>query len=83
MPQTQISRIYEKSILFMALTIQIRQYTIGDLARDAKEDKEFPRHSTSYKNIKAHLDFNSASIDALEIFERAFVRYKEETQMGS
>ncbi|MBQ3681022.1 MAG: sterile alpha motif-like domain-containing protein [Paludibacteraceae bacterium] len=56
---------------------------LGDLARDAKEDKEFPRHSTSYKNIKAHLDFNSASIDALEIFERAFVRYKEEMQMDS
>ena len=49
---------------------------IGDLARDARSDADFPRRSISYRHLKDYLESKNASDAAMDVFTEAFVRYK-------
>lgn len=49
---------------------------IGDLARDAECDSEFPRHSISYRHLKDYLESKNACEAAKNVFANAFAQYK-------
>lgn len=49
---------------------------IGDLARDANRDCEFPRRSISYRNLKKYLESKSVCDAAMNVFNEAFNQYK-------
>ncbi len=49
---------------------------IGDLARDARSDREFPRRSISYGHLKKYLERQHACDDAMNVFMEAFTQYK-------
>ena len=49
---------------------------IGDLARDARSDADFPRRSVSYRHLKDYLECKHASEDAMNVFTDAFAQYK-------
>ena len=51
---------------------------IGDLARDASSDGEFPRRSISYRNLKKYLESKHACDAAMNVFKEAFAHYKAE-----
>ena len=49
---------------------------IGDLARDARDDREFPRRSISYRHLKKYLESKHACEAAMNVFMEAFTQYK-------
>lgn len=49
---------------------------IGDLARDASSDGEFPRRSISYRYLKKYLESKHACDAAMAVFTDAFAQYK-------
>ena len=49
---------------------------IGDLARDARSDADFPRRSISYRHLQDYLESKNASDAAMDVFTDAFARYK-------
>jgi uncharacterized protein YozE (UPF0346 family) len=49
---------------------------IGDLARDASSDGEFPRRSISYRYLKKYLESKHACDAAMNVFKEAFAQYK-------
>ena len=50
---------------------------IGDLARDARSDADFPRRSISYRHLKYYLESRHACDAALDVFTDAFAQYKD------
>ncbi|CAJ2232138.1 MULTISPECIES: YozE family protein [Companilactobacillus] len=50
--------------------------SIGDLAKDAESDKNFPRKSKDLDDIIQHLNTMGASSAAIETAEEAFDYYK-------
>jgi uncharacterized protein YozE (UPF0346 family) len=54
---------------------------IGDLARDARVDGEFPRHSVSYKNLEKYLESKHACEEAMDVFTEAFAQYKADRDL--
>lgn len=55
---------------------------IGDLARDARSDNEFPRRSVSYKHLKEHLESKHACDAAMSVFTEAFAQYQKQCGIG-
>ncbi len=53
---------------------------IGDLAKDARRDRGFPRRSISYRNLKAYLENCQACDEAINTFSDAFAQYKAAKQ---
>jgi uncharacterized protein YozE (UPF0346 family) len=49
---------------------------IGDLARDASGDGEFPRRSISYRHLKKYLESKHACEAAMNVLKEAFTQYK-------
>ena len=49
---------------------------IGDLARDARSDADFPRRSISYRHLKDYLECKHACEAAMDVFTDAFAQYK-------
>ena len=49
---------------------------IGDLARDVRDDSEFPRRSISYRHLKKYLESKHACVAAMNVFKEAFAKYK-------
>ena len=49
---------------------------IGDLARDARSDADFPRRSISYRRLKDYLESKNACDAAMDVFTDAFAQYK-------
>lgn len=49
---------------------------IGDLARDASSDGEFPRRSISYRYLKDYLESKHACDAAMDVLMDAFAQYK-------
>lgn len=49
---------------------------IGDLARDARSDADFPRRSISYRHLKDYLESKNACDAAMNVFTDAFAQYK-------
>ena len=47
----------------------------GDLARDMKNDRDFPKASISYERIKDYLERNVACIDCIDAFEECWNEY--------
>ena len=47
----------------------------GDLARDMKGDRDFPRFSIKYERIRDHLERNAACSDCFDAFEECWNRY--------
>lgn len=45
---------------------------IGDFAKDVIEDRNFPRHENSKKNIMNYLLANGSSKECIEAFEESF-----------
>lgn len=50
---------------------------IGDLARDARSDADFPRRSMSYRHLKDYLESKHACDAAMNVFKEAFDQYKD------
>lgn len=48
----------------------------GDLARDMKEDKNFPKSKNSKKTIKRYLESQGACYDCLSTFDDVWEEYK-------
>ena len=48
---------------------------LGDLARDIKDDKDFPNLSTNKKEIQMYLDYANACDGAKTAFETAWKAY--------
>ncbi len=65
-----------KSFYSWLLQFKNDDTAIGDLARDVKCDSEFPRRSISYKHLKKHLETKRACDDAMNVFMKAFPKYK-------
>ena len=53
---------------------------VGDLARDVRFDKEFPRHSVSRKHLRDYLESMGACDSAMSIFEEAFSHYEQDAK---
>lgn len=51
---------------------------IGDLARDARADKWFPRKACGEDTIREYLEEKDAGYEVIEAFEEAFEAYKED-----
>lgn len=51
---------------------------VGDLARDAKVDHEFPRWSSDRDEIHSYLETHARCSGVLAAFERAWLRYVKE-----
>ncbi len=51
---------------------------IGDLSRDVRCDKEFPRRAISYRHLKDYFESKHACDAAMNVFENAFAQYKTE-----
>lgn len=66
-----------KSFYSWLLQFKSDNTPLGDLARDAKADKDFPRHAISYKHLNDYLVSKAACKDALSIFEKAFREYEK------
>ena len=54
--------------------------SVGDLARDVRFDKEFPRHSNSRKYLRDYLESMGACDSTMSIFEEAFTHYEQDTK---
>lgn len=67
-----------KSFYSWLLQFESDATPLGDLARDAKEDKHFPHYATTQKYLKNYLERKGACEDALSTFEEAFIRYSNE-----
>lgn len=52
-----------------------RHDRVGDIARDAVVDKQFPRESNQYEEIKSHLDSLGACAAAIESFKEGWLEY--------
>ena len=48
---------------------------LGDLARDMKSDRGFPRFSINYERIMDHLERCAACPDCFDVFEECWNRY--------
>ncbi len=53
-----------------------RDDPIGDLARDAKRDKNFPKQATTAHELTAYLTINGACHDAVEALRKAWKSFK-------
>ena len=47
----------------------------GDLARDMKSDRDFPRFSINYERVRNHLERCVACSDCFDAFEECWNRY--------
>lgn len=47
----------------------------GDLARDMRDDKSFPKESCYYDVILAHLECHNACDECIETFNQAYEAY--------
>jgi hypothetical protein len=54
--------------------------SVGDLARDVRFDKEFPRHSDSCKYLRDYLESMGACDSTMSIFEEAFSHYEQDAK---
>ena len=54
--------------------------SVGDLARDVRFDKEFPRHSDSRKYLRDYFESIGACDSAMSIFEEAFSHYEQDAK---
>lgn len=48
----------------------------GDLARDMKADRDFPRFSINYERIRDYLERCAACSDCFDIFEECWNSYQ-------
>lgn len=64
---------------FYSWLIQFRDddSPLGDLARDAKIDKNFPRHATTQKYLCTYLEKQNACDGAIQTLNDAFVIYQK------
>lgn len=51
---------------------------IGDLSRDVRRDREFPRRATSYRHLNDYLESKHACDAVMNVFENAFAQYEAE-----
>lgn len=60
------------------LTITDRDNPIGDFARDAKSDSNFPQDVNSWEKLNDYLENHAHAVDrAIEAGHDAFVEYKQ------
>ena len=65
-----------KSFYSWLLQFKNDDTAIGDLARDARSDSEFPRRSISYGHLEKYLESKHACDAAMRVFTEAFDKYK-------
>lgn len=65
-----------KSFYSWLLQFKDEDTAVGDLARDARIDGDFPRRSISYRHLKKYLESKGACDAAMDVFEEAFAQYK-------
>lgn len=78
----------DKKVVFQSfyewvLKFENVDHRIGDLARDAKMDKGFPRKATQLKDIKNHMVNMGACEEALEALNIAFYVYSDDMKPGA
>lgn len=66
-----------KSFYSWLLQFKTDDTPIGDLTRDARLDKDFPRHSVSRKHLREYLESMGACDRVMSIFEEAFTHYEK------
>ena len=69
-----------KSFYSWLLQFKTDDTPIGDLTRDARLDKDFPRHSVSRKHLRDYLESMGACDSAMSIFEEAFSHYEQDAK---
>ena len=67
-----------KSFYSWLLQFKNDNTAIGDLARDARDDNEFPRRSISYRHLKKYLESKQACDAAMNVFMEVFTQYKSD-----
>ena len=72
-----------KSFYSWLLQFKTDDTPIGDLTRDARLDKDFPRYSVSRKYLRNYLESMDACDRVMNIFEEAFTHYEEGTKQKS
>lgn len=72
-----------KSFYSWLLQFKTDDTPIGDLTRDAKLDKDFPRHSVSRKHLREYLESMGACDRVMSIFEEAFTHYEKDAKQNS
>lgn len=60
---------------FMTMKFLEDDSPAGDLARDMKGDRDFPKFSTSYDRIRNYLERCAACSDCFDTFEECWNRY--------
>ena len=65
-----------KSFYSWLLQFKKDDTAIGDLARDAGNDSEFPRRSISNGHLKKYLESKHACDAAMNVLAEAFAQYK-------
>jgi len=51
---------------------------VGDIARDAAVDEEYPRESDQYEELRSYLDSHGASSAAIESFKEGWLEYLQQ-----
>ncbi len=69
-----------KSFYSWLLQFKNNDTPIGDLARDARLDKDFTRHSVSRKHLRDYLESMEACDSAMNIFEEAFTHNEKDAK---
>ena len=52
-----------------------RDDVVGDLAQDARRDKNFPKHATNLTQLRNHLTANGAGNPALRALREAYAEW--------
>ena len=72
-----------KSFYSWLLQFKTDDTPIGDITRDARLDKDFPRHSVSCKRLREYLESMGACDRVMNIFEEAFTHYEKDAKQNS
>ena len=60
---------------FMIMNFLEEDSPLGDLARDMKSDRDFPKSAISHDRILDHLERCAACSDCFDAFEESWNRY--------
>ena len=60
---------------FMIMNFLEDDSPLGDLARDMKSDRDFPKFSVTYDRIMNHLERCAACSDCFDTFDEGWNRY--------
>jgi len=60
---------------FITMNFMKDDSPLGDLARDMKRDRDFPRFSINYDRVRDYLERCAACSDCFDAFEEGWNRY--------